>query len=109
MFRVNAVEESIRIEAARALAKVPKNYSNDILKKFTSATSNEKPGVAWALTKSNSLTLDQLLASIKDQDSKEWISYIIGTHGEEKYIAEIEKLNERPRSIFHSNIAMENV
>lgn len=96
----NAVEESIRIEAARALAKLTKNYSNDILKKFTSATSNEKPGVAWALTKSNSLTLDQLLASIKDQDSKEWISYIIGTHGEEKYISEIEKIKTKDPEVY---------
>lgn len=96
----NAVEESIRIEAARALAKLTKNYSNDILKKFTSATSNEKPGVAWALTKSNSLTLDRLFASIKDQDSKEWISYIIGTHGEEKYISEIEKIKTKDPEVY---------
>ncbi|MBK7434202.1 MAG: HEAT repeat domain-containing protein [Chitinophagaceae bacterium] len=96
----NAVEESIRIEAARALAKLTKNYSNDILKKFTNATSNEKPGVAWALTKSNSLMLDQLLTSIKDQDSKEWISYIIGTHGEEKYISEIEKIKTKDPEVY---------
>jgi len=96
----NAVDESIRIEAARALAKLTKNYSVDILKKFTSATSVEKPGVAWALGKSSSITLDQLLNSIQDLDSKEWVSYIIGTQGEEKYIAEIEKIKAKDPEVY---------
>lgn len=96
----NAVNESIRIEAARALAKLTKNYSVDILQKFTNATSTEKPGVAWALGKSTSITLDQLLNSIQDLDSKEWVSYIIGTQGEEKYIAEIEKIKAKDPEIY---------
>lgn len=96
----NAVDESIRIEAARALAKLTKNYSVDILKKFTTATSVEKPGVAWALGKSSSITLDQLLNSIQDLDSKEWVSYIIGTQGEEKYIAEIEKIKAKDPEVY---------
>ncbi|HWB25900.1 MAG TPA: HEAT repeat domain-containing protein [Chitinophagaceae bacterium] len=96
----NAVDESIRIEAARALAKLTKNYSVDILQRFTSANSIEKPGVAWALGKSNSITLDQLLNSIHDFDSKEWVSYIIGTQGEEKYIAEIEKIKAKDTEVY---------
>jgi hypothetical protein len=96
----NAVDESIRIEAARALAKLTKNYSVDILKKFTSATSVERPGVAWALGKSSSITLDQLLNSVQDLDSKEWVSYIIGTQGEEKYIAEIEKIKAKDPEVY---------
>lgn len=96
----NAFDESIRIEAARALAKLTKNYSVDILKKFTSATPTERPGVAWALGKSSSITLDQLLNSIQDHDSKEWVSYIIGTQGEEKYIAEIEKIKAKDPEVY---------
>lgn len=96
----NAVDENIRIEAARALAKLTKNYSLDILKKFTDATPTQRPGIAWALGKSNSITLDQLLSSIQDQDSKEWVSYIIGTQGEEKYIAEIEKIKAKDPGVY---------
>lgn len=96
----NSVDESIRIEAARALSKLTKDFSSDILQKFSSATFAEKPGVAWALSKSNSLTLDQLLNSIQDHDSKVWVSYIIGIQGEEKYIAEIEKIKNKDPDVY---------
>jgi hypothetical protein len=82
------------------LAKLTKNYSVDILQKFTDATSTEKSGVAWALGKSTSITLDQLLNSIQDLDSKEWVSYIIGTQGEEKYISEIEKIKAKDPEVY---------
>lgn len=96
----NAVDESIRIEAARAMAKLTQKYSVDILKKFTRATPTERPGLAWALGKSSSITLDQLLNSIQDLDSKEWVSYIIGTQGEEKYITEIEKIKAKDPEVY---------
>lgn len=96
----NEVDEGIRVEAARALAKLTKNFSNNILEKFIAATPTEKPGVAWALSKSNSLSLDELLASINDLDSKHWVSYIIGTQGEEKYIAEIEKIKAKDPEVY---------
>ena len=64
------------------------------------ATSIEKPGVAWALTKSTTLNLDQLISNLKDLDSRHWISFIIGTHGEERYIAEIEKLKKKDPEVY---------
>jgi hypothetical protein len=88
----NSVETNIKIEAARALAKLTKNFSNEIISSFENATPIEKPGVAWALTKSTTLNLDQLISNLKDLDSRHWVSFIIGTHGQERYITEIEKL-----------------
>lgn len=96
----NSVDESIKVEAARALAKLTKHFSNDILQKFEKATPTEKPGIAWALTKSASLNLDQLLSNLKDLDSRHWVSFIIGTHGEERYIAEIEKLKKKDLEVY---------
>ena len=96
----NSVEESIKIEAARALAKLTKNYSLEILQKFDSSSTIEKPGISWALTKSKSLKLDQLISSLKDLDSKQWITFIIGTHGEERYIKEIEKLKNKDPEVY---------
>jgi len=96
----NAVDTNIKIEAARALAKLTKNFSNDILKSFEKATAIEKPGVAWALTKSTTLNLDQLISNLKDLDSRHWVSFIIGTHGEERYIAEIEKLKKKDPEVY---------
>jgi hypothetical protein len=91
----NYVDTNIKIEAARALAKLTKNFSNDILKTFENSTPTEKPGIAWALTKSTSINLDQLISNLKDLDSRHWVSFIIGTHGEERYITEIEKLKNK--------------
>lgn len=96
----NSVETNIKIEAARALAKLTKNFSNDILKSFENATLIEMPGIAWALTKSTTLTLDQLISNLKDLDSRHWVSFIIGTHGAEKYIVEIEKLKKKDPEVY---------
>jgi len=96
----NSVETNIKIEAARALAKLTKNFSNDILNSFENASPTEKPGVAWALTKSTTLNLDQLISNLKDLDSRHWVSFIIGTHGEERYIAEIEKLKKKDPEVY---------
>lgn len=96
----NSVEQTIKIEAARALAKLTKNFSNDILKTFEKATPVEMPGIAWALTKSSSLNLDQLIANLKDLDSRHWVSFIIGTLGQERYITEIEKLKKKDPEVY---------
>ena len=96
----NYVDANIKIEAARALAKLTKNFSNDIIETFEKATSTEKPGIAWALTKSTTINLDQLISNLKDLDSRHWVSFIIGTHGEERYIAEIEKLKNKDPEVY---------
>lgn len=96
----NSVDLNIKIEATRALAKLTKNFSNDIFKKFEKSSTNEKPGIAWALTKSTTLSLNQLISNLKDLDSRHWISYVIGTHGEERYIKEIEKLKKKDAEVY---------
>jgi len=96
----NSVDENIKVEAARSLAKLTKNFSNDILNTFEKATSVEKTGIAWALTKSTTLNLDQLISNLKDLDSRYWVSFIIGTHGEERYISEIEKLKNKDPEVY---------
>lgn len=53
----NSTDENVKIEAARALGKLTSNYSNEILSAFNIATPNEMPGIAWALTKSNSINI----------------------------------------------------
>ncbi len=91
----NTVEENIKVEATRALAKLTNDFSVEILNKFKQSNPIERPGIAWALTKSDSLTLENLIDSLSNEDSRHWISYIIGKHGEERYISEIEKLKNK--------------
>ncbi|KJU83564.1 hypothetical protein MBAV_004233 [Candidatus Magnetobacterium bavaricum] len=94
------INENIKIEAARSLLKLTKEYSPDILNSFLKSTAIEKPGIAWALAKSDSIGLDQLIDAISDDDSKHWISYIIGTQGESRYINDIEKLKTKYPEVY---------
>ena len=96
----NYIDTNIKIEAARALAKLTTNFSNEILQKFENSTSSEKHGIAWALTKSPSINIDQLISNLNDLDSRHWVSYIIGTQGEERYIAEIEKIKDKDPEVY---------
>lgn len=96
----SAFDEGIKIEAARALAKLTKKFTAEILDYFDQANSFEKQGVAWALSKSDSLTLDNLLNTLNDNDSKQWVSYIIGMQGEQKYVTEIEKIKNKDAEIY---------
>ena len=88
----NSTDENVKIEAARALGKLTSNYSNEILSAFNIATPNEMPGIAWALTKSNSINIYHFLDNLNSLEARQWISYIIGMQGKEKYISEIERL-----------------
>ena len=97
----NSINENIKIEAARALAKLTNNYTNDILSRFDNSTSEEKPGIAWALSKSNQINLSNLLTHLNSLESRQWISYIIGYQREEEYVTEIENLkNSDPEMYF---------
>lgn len=96
----NYINETIKIEAARALSKLTQNYNEDILIAFSTANSNEKPGIAWALSKSTRLSVDQVVAHLRDLDSRQWMSYIIGMHGEEQYIKEIEKIKDKDPEVY---------
>ena len=96
----NSVEENIKIEAARALAKFTNLHSNDILELFCNANANELPGIAWALSKSDSISLDQLISNHVGTEYRQWISYIIGMQGEERHVVEIEKLKEHDPEIY---------
>lgn len=86
------IHENIKIEAARSLAKFVENYTPEILSKFKTASDLEKAGLAWSLTRSQSLILEQLIDALGGTNTREWVSYIIGKQGEEKFINEIEQL-----------------
>jgi len=94
------VDEGIKIEAARALAKLTTLYSDDVLDFFGKATPSELPGVAWALARSKSVTLDQIIANLTCLETRQWGSYVIGMQGRERYVAEIEKLKDKDPEVY---------
>ncbi|MCG2794702.1 MAG: HEAT repeat domain-containing protein [Actinomycetia bacterium] len=86
------VDEEIRIEAARALAKLTSRYAPDVFGLFTSTNPEKRPGVAWAISNSGEVDVEELLHSIGDEDTRQWAAYIIGNQDQGKFIAEIESL-----------------
>lgn len=95
-----AVDETIRIEAARALAKLTADFGKDVIAEFRKSPPSQRTGIAWALAKAPEVGLDDLLSSLGDQDSREWISYIVGMRGQRRYIEEIEKLKRRDPEVY---------
>jgi len=96
----NSVDESIRVEATRALAKFTSLHSGEILDIFGNANSHELPGIAWALSKSDNVHLDQLITKLSGTEFRQWIAYIIGMQGEERYVSEIEKLKDLDSEVY---------
>ncbi|HEY4673073.1 MAG TPA: HEAT repeat domain-containing protein, partial [Nitrososphaerales archaeon] len=88
----SGVDEDIRIEAARALAKLASRFTPEIVDKFPRTAPDKRPGIAWALSKSGRFKLEDLLDALVDEDARHWVSYILGTQDQRRYIDEIEKL-----------------
>lgn len=90
-----SVENSIRIEAARALAKLTRSYREEVLNRFPLSSLQQRPGIAWAISKAaTGLSVENLLPTCVDDDARQWVAYIIGTQEPGTYIEQIEVLRE---------------
>lgn len=95
-----AVENGIRIEAARSLAKLALRFTPGIIQQFPSSTPETRPGIAWALSKSGLFSLQDLVSLLGDDDARHWIAYIIGNQGQEKFVQEIELLKAQDPEVY---------
>ncbi len=90
--------DGIRVEAARALAKLAREHRPDAVKWFCDVADAARPGLAFALRKGANATADDMKAALHgDVDARQWVAYIIGT-GEN--VAEIEKLREMDCEVY---------
>jgi HEAT repeat protein len=89
------VNELIRIEAARALAKFAGENTPRLIDLFRKESVTRRPGIAWALGRKGNFTIKDLLQPLVDKDARQWISYIIGSKKESDYIEQIEELKEK--------------
>jgi HEAT repeat protein len=94
------VDEVLRVEAARALAKLARRYGSDVVKQFAIVDEETRPGIAWALSKAGTFTLDELLDTRVDNDAKQWVAYIIGTQGRDRFVSDIEKLQTTDPEVY---------
>lgn len=96
----SAVDEGIRIEAARALAKLASYFTDKIVGEFLRVAPDKRPGIAWALSKSGKFKLEDLLDALVDEDARHWVSYILGTQEQQRYITQIENLKQRDPEVY---------
>lgn len=101
-----STSENIKMEAARALRKLTKDFTSEIVDKFQHSTFIQRPGLAWALSEAESLSIGDLLKCLSDVDSRHWSAYILGVQGEEKYIGEIEKLKEIDPEVYFATTVL---
>jgi hypothetical protein len=94
------VEEGVRIEAARALAKLATKFTQEIVTDFPRSEPSKRPGIAWALSKSSRFTIEQLLSTLVDDDARRWVAYIVGTQDQQNYISQIEALRLKDPEIY---------
>lgn len=94
------VDENIRIEAARALAKLAIEYTPELINEFSIVDPNIRPGLAWALSKAEKFTLDQMLNALVDENARVWVSYMLGTQEPRKYIDKIEGLRIKDPEVY---------
>jgi len=96
----NEVSEEIRIEAARALAKIAENSTSNILNKFPKSAEEERQGIAWALSKGGKFSVREILGALVDDNARRWIAYMIGMQDKEKHLNEIEMLKEKAPEVY---------
>ena len=95
-----AVEEPIRIEAARALAKLARKFPEDVVMALHEAGPSQRPGIAWALSKAKTFPVTKLLQGLVDEDSRQWIAYVLGTQEPTTYVADIERLKAQDPEVY---------
>ena len=90
----------IKIEAARALAKLAREHDGLLLDAFRGSTPDQRPGIAWALGKSGGFSSCDLLRGLVDDDARRWIAVIIGSQGADSMLPGIEQLVERDPEVY---------
>ncbi len=96
----SGVDEGIRIEAARALAKLSSRFTSDIVGMFPQTAPDKRPGIAWALSKSRKFQLEDLLNLLVDEDARHWVTYMLGTQDQQRLISGIEQLKARDPEVY---------
>ncbi|MBI5000122.1 MAG: HEAT repeat domain-containing protein [Euryarchaeota archaeon] len=96
----NAVDNIVKIEASKALAKFANSYTPLLLNQFKSASISQRSGIAWALGKTGRFTIDDIRSCLIDGDARQWVSYIIGTRNEDEFIKQIEEIKKQDPEVY---------
>jgi dTDP-4-amino-4,6-dideoxygalactose transaminase len=95
-----AVDDEIRTEAARALAKISDKHNSEVIDTFEMSNEIQRAGIAWALGKTGFVDFDHLLAKRVDDNARRWIAYVFGSHNPDSCIEEMEKLQGEDAQLY---------
>ena len=95
-----AVDEEIRTEAVRALAKLASQFGPDVVHQLRQSPVAKRPGIAWALSKSGRFTLQEMIDALVDEDTRHWVTYVLGTQDQKRFIHEIESLKTKDPEVY---------
>jgi hypothetical protein len=95
-----AINEELRIEAARALAKLAAQFTPEITHHLSQSTPAKRPGIAWALSKSGKFMVQDMLNALVDEDARQWVAYILGTQDQQRWVHEIEQLRAKDTEVY---------
>jgi hypothetical protein len=102
----NAVESIVRIEAARALAKLAEQFTPELIEWLPMSGSSEKPGIAWALSQSARFSVSSVIEALRDIETRRWVAYMIGSQAQSKYIDQIEMLKQHDPEVYFATTVL---
>jgi HEAT repeat protein len=92
--------EPIRVEAARALRKIAASTGANVAAKLPAAQDDQRAGIAWAVSRSGRVRVEELLPLLVDDDARRWVAYILGTQDQQACITQIEQLRRRDPEVY---------
>jgi HEAT repeat protein len=96
----NDLDNEVRIEAARALLKLAKRYSSEVIQTFQPANDEERAGIAWALSKSGKYRVQDALDMLSDENARLWVAFMIGSQDPSRTVSEIDALKKRDPELY---------
>ena len=92
--------EPIRVEAVRALRKISEIDTKNIISKLPSSNEDQRAGIAWSISRSGNVVIDDLFRIMVDDDARRWVAYIMGMQNKEKYLDKIEALRNYDPEVY---------
>jgi HEAT repeat protein len=92
--------EPIRVEAVRALRKIATTTDTNVAAELPDARDDQRAGIAWAVSRSGRVKVDDLLPLLVDDDARRWVAYILGTQDQQTCIGQIEQLRRRDPEVY---------
>ncbi len=94
------LSEAIRIEAARALHKIAATHSADIAARLPRAEDTQRAGIAWAVSRSRRVRVEELMPLMVDDDARRWVAYILGMQDQHEFIVPVEELRRHDPEVY---------